>query len=484
MDDALLDGTQSVTIGAAANGYLSGSSVIQITDREVLGISLNATTMSESGGTVSGTVVRSNTDIGQAITIFLTSNDTTEATVLASVTIAANQISASFDVVAVDDSLLDGTQTVRITASSAGYVDASTTLDVTDAENLSLLLTDVSISENGGRTTATVTRSNTDIGSPLTVALTSGDTTEATVPVSVTIPGGEASVTFDVTAVDDTLLDGTRPVTLSAAAAGYFSGGQQLNVTDYETLSVTIDETSMSEAGGRATGTVRRNNTDISASITVDIVTSDTTEATADTRITIPAGQATANFSIYAVDDVLLDGTQTVSFTVSSPGYVSGSQTLAVTDSESLSLSFSPGVISEQGGSATATVTRSNTDISQPLTVQLTSNDTTEATVPPSVTIPANQQSATFFVTGVDDNLLDGPQSVDIVAAATGYNSATQIITVSDMETIVVTINKTNMSETEVRPPLRSHAPIRILTQRYSFSYPAAIRPKPPCKRA
>ncbi len=60
---------------------------------------------------------------------------------------------------------------------------------------------------------------------------------------------------------------------------------------------------------------------------------------------------------------------------------------------------------------ATGTVTRSNTDITSPVTVTLVSNDTTEANVPSEVTILAGQTSASFTVTAVDDNLLDGTQA-------------------------------------------------------------------------
>ena len=50
------------------------------------------------------------------------------------------------------------------------------------------------------------------------VNLSSNDTGEATVPATVTITGTNASATFDVTGQNDTLLDGTQTVTLTASA--------------------------------------------------------------------------------------------------------------------------------------------------------------------------------------------------------------------------------------------------------------------------
>ena len=60
-------------------------------------------------------------------------------------------------------------------------------------------------------------RTNSDIAGAVTVALISSDTSEATVPASVTIPAGQATASFVVTAVDDALLDGTRTVTIAAS---------------------------------------------------------------------------------------------------------------------------------------------------------------------------------------------------------------------------------------------------------------------------
>jgi uncharacterized delta-60 repeat protein len=85
-----------------------------------------------------------------------------------------------------------------------------------------------------------------------------------------------------------------------------------------------------------------------------------------------------------------------------------------------LTLSVLPPAVSEAAGAnaALGTVTRDG-DLTQPLTVTLSSSDATEATVPASVTIPANQTKVTFAISAVDDLLADGPQPVTITAAAT-----------------------------------------------------------------
>ena len=170
------------------------------------------------------------------------------------------------------------------------------------------------------------------------------------------------------------MLDGTQAVSLSGTATGYVGGSANVDVTDYETLTVTISPTSISENGGTATGTVTRSNTNNSQALVVTLSSSDTTDATVPATVTIPANQASATFAISAVDDALLDGTQTVSLSGTATGYVGGSANVDVTDYETLTVTISPTSISENGGTATGTVTRSNSDNSQALVVTLSSN--------------------------------------------------------------------------------------------------------------
>ena len=74
-----------------------------------------------------------NTDTTNPLTVTLASSDTGEATVPATVTIAAGQtISAPFSIDAVDEAVVDATQTVTVTASAIAHADGSDTVDVTD----------------------------------------------------------------------------------------------------------------------------------------------------------------------------------------------------------------------------------------------------------------------------------------------------------------------------------------------------------------
>ena len=74
----------------------------------------------------------------------------------------------------------------------------------------------------------------------LTVSLQSSDTSEVTVPTTVTIPAGQTSALFSVTVVDDTAIDGTQTVMLTASATGWTPGTSSLTVHDNESQTLTL----------------------------------------------------------------------------------------------------------------------------------------------------------------------------------------------------------------------------------------------------
>ncbi|WP_158520982.1 choice-of-anchor Q domain-containing protein [Fuerstiella marisgermanici] len=457
VDDAVVDGTQVLSISVSANGYTGLSAGLNVTDDEspALTLSVNPVSISENGGTATGTVTRNDEDLSSELVVNLSSSDTTEATVPASVTIPVGQSAADFTISAVDDAVVDGTQVLSVSASATGYTGFSTGLNVTDDDVLALTLSidPASISENSDTATGTVSRNDADLSSPLTVTLESDDTTEASTPSTVTIPAGESSATFQVNAVDDDIVDGTQTVSISANAASYVGDAASLEVTDDDvfTLTLSVAPAIISENGGSTTGTVFRNDGDLSSALVVDLNGSDSTEADVPASVTIAAGQSSASFTINAVDDAIVDGTQSVSVAANATGYATDSASLDVTDDDvlMLKLTVSPASISENGGTATGTVLRNDGDLSSPLEVTLTSGDTTEATVPTTVTIAAGQSAATFTVSGVDDAVVDGTQSVDVTATAASYLSATSSVDVTDddVATLTLTLAAGSVSE-------------------------------------
>jgi hypothetical protein len=79
--------------------------------------------------------------------------------------------------------------------------------------------------------TATVMRTGS-LAAPLTVTLSSSDSAQATVPVSVIIPANLASITFDIAAVNDASLDAGASVVITASADGHGNAGALLQIVN------------------------------------------------------------------------------------------------------------------------------------------------------------------------------------------------------------------------------------------------------------
>lgn len=100
--------------------------------------------------------------------------------------------------------------------------------------------------------------------------------------------------------------------------------------------------------------------------------------------------------------------------------------------STTLSVGFNVTTIPEKNGTAIGTVSRLDADLSQALTINLTSSDIGSATVPNSVVIPANQTSVNFTVTAVDDHIVSATKSVTITATAAGFSPSSGSLNISD----------------------------------------------------
>ncbi|MCA9165745.1 MAG: hypothetical protein KDA62_22310, partial [Planctomycetales bacterium] len=339
--------------------------------------------------------------------------------------------------------MIDGTNTVLITASAAGYLDAIGSIDVRDSRALTLTINDLSISEQGGSTTATVAR--LEAGTALTVQLAADVAGALNLPASVTIPtGATVSAPFTISAIDDLLVNGDRPITITASAAGQDADSASLNVTDFEPLSLSFNVTSVLEQNGAGTGTVTR--TDTRGDLQVTLVADQADELIVPSSITIPDGQPSATFSIMGVNDNVIDGTQTVQVTATANGYESAAASVDVVEERLLTVIVGTGAISERNGTTSVVVTR--TDSNGELVVALESSDTSELTLPDSITIPdGSLSSASVLISAVDDTLLDGDQTVTISASAIGHVAGSDSLVVTDYEQLLFSPLDVNLVE-------------------------------------
>jgi Ca2+-binding RTX toxin-like protein len=130
----------------------------------------------------------------------------------------------------------------RLTEVGADSSTIAAYADLVASVTLSVTITPGSIAENAGAgaATGTVTRNLSYGSGPLVVMLATSEPSAATVPIEVTVPAGEASVTFSIDAVDDDVFDATQTVSITAAAADYFDGAGTVSVTNDSDIALVL----------------------------------------------------------------------------------------------------------------------------------------------------------------------------------------------------------------------------------------------------
>jgi subtilisin-like proprotein convertase family protein len=115
--------------------------------------------------------------------------------------------------------------------------------------------------------------------------------------------------------------------------------------------------------------------------------------------------------------------------------------------SRSLALDLPQSTLGE-GAAFNATVTLSR-PVTADVVVTLLSSDTSAATVPASVTLPAGSTLATFEVKGVQDGMVDANQAITISAGSTEYGVAQTNLTITntDVPTLTLTVAPATFNE-------------------------------------
>ncbi len=176
----------------------------------------------------------------------------------------------------------------------------------------------------------------TALGSDLTVTLASSDDSQLIVPETVVIPAGSTSVSFDLTAPDDSLLDGTQHVTVTAYIQGYGLESAVIAVNDNETarLSVNVPHHATECDGIIKDGGILTSNKKPDRDVIISLTSSNENEIIVPDTVTLPAGETLVTYDITVVCDNITDDTQTVKITASVPGWTSDTDMIEVENCE------------------------------------------------------------------------------------------------------------------------------------------------------
>lgn len=136
VDDRNFDGPRSATISAAVANWIGGDASVVVNDNEVptLQITLRERVVENQGTLSDGGTVSIPGILDSNLVVVLNQSDISELIVPAMVTIPAGVMETTFPMTAVNDSDIDGNQTVSVIASAHGWLSAADTTIVIDDE--------------------------------------------------------------------------------------------------------------------------------------------------------------------------------------------------------------------------------------------------------------------------------------------------------------------------------------------------------------
>ncbi len=295
--------------------------------------------VSEGAGTITnGGRVDLSHALATNFTVTLASTDTTEVTVPPSVVIVAGETNAFFDLMVLDDSDLDGTQTATITAEAPGFISELRAFTVNDNESatLGIELPSLLVEGSGVQTQGLVTIS-APAAADVSISLHSSDALKLEVPAHVSMVAGQTSVLFAVTLPENALIDGSQTVAVTATVTNWNAATKLVTVMDNEMTNLTVSFAApqLSESDGTLAGF---GSVQIPGAVPLDLVvslSSSSGELAVTAEIVIPAGQTAAPFSVTPVDDDVINVARLITITASATGFMPGTNTLALLDDES-----------------------------------------------------------------------------------------------------------------------------------------------------
>ncbi|MBL8825672.1 MAG: peptidylprolyl isomerase [Planctomycetaceae bacterium] len=385
----------------------------------------------------------------------------------ASLVIPAGQIAAIFTLRGIQDALDEPNETIIVNATSATNANVSVSQSSVSAMILdddfliSLNVLSTVIGENGGSAVVQITLSEAQSFPVTALLLTTGTATSNDYAVSPagyisTIPAGTTLTQFTLSAVDDLLSEPTE--TIEYSLWPYFGIGtvnpaaSTATVTvidnDPRGVSLSVSNTLLSEVGGSAAIIATLTEPSVN-DVTITLSTGGTAGVADYTRtpntIVIPAGQVTGSLLVDAINDLLNEGNESIilNFASATEGFVAAqggeSVSLTIIDDDvppQVSISASTTSFAERGGTITIVATSDKTSsvgMVVVLSLSGTANASDHSAFFPSIVIPAGQTSGSLTISGVDDFLREGDETIviDVATVINGGENGTQQVTAS-----------------------------------------------------
>ena len=403
---------------------------------------------------------------------------------------------------ALQDVLLEGTETVvvEIVPDAAYTLGTNNTaiVNILDDDTTTLSISDISADEGTNLVFSIVADKAALFDYTVTINFGGGTATIGTTPIvypedyngaqrTVTFLSGDVSKQLAVTTGNDTVIedDETFIVTLTSASnANVIAGDTAIGTItndDLGQVTVLANRASTNEDGSGNDGRFRielseQNNTGSAIVVDYTLTGSATQGAGQDYTISgnasIANGASSTNLNILPIDDVLVEGDETVIITLNSVNsalYEIGTQnsdTVTIVDDDTFiativatdNLAVEANTVTNTGTFAISldAVNNTGSPVVVNYTVSGTANSGTDFTaLTGSVSFANGQQNRTVIVTPINDNIVENSETVIVtLGSGTGYNlgataTSTATVNIDDTDTFTASVVSTTATANE-----------------------------------
>ncbi|MFP2996300.1 Calx-beta domain-containing protein [Spongiivirga sp. MCCC 1A20706] len=497
IDDALVGPTEDffVNLSGITNTLVTiadSQGVGTITDNDSASISIDDVTVSESAGTATFTVTLTGGVDGSFTIDYATADNSAVAPADYTITtgsltfVGTNNETQTITVPIIDDLVVGPTIDYFVNLSNISntlvtVADNQGLGTITDDDNASVSINDVTVNEGAGILTFTVTLNNAvqggfdiDYATAQNTALAGTDYTTSTGTLTFVGTAGETQ-TFNVPITDDSLVESTEsffadlssltnPLVTIADAQG------EGIITDNDAASIAIDDVTVNEAAGTATFTVTLTG-DVQGGLQVNYATADNTAIapgdytnTAGTLTFVGTDTETQTFTVPIIDDTLVEPSETffagISGITNTLVTISDNQGQAtITDNDAASIAINSITVNEAVGNAVLSVTLTG-DVQGSFTVQYDTADNTAiapgdytATTAGTITFVGNDAEVqTISIPISDDILVESSEDFTVTLsnisnALVSNGTSTGTVTITDNDNATIAINDVTVNE-------------------------------------
>lgn len=491
LNDNLVEGDETIlaTIGPSTYGIINASVAIILQDDDTPTVSMTVAdasaseagpdvgvfTLSRSGPLTSDLVVT----LARGGTATAANDYTADPTSIAgtgtiTVTIPASKDSVPITITPVNDTTAEVSETITLTivpqaAYRVGQSHAQISISDDDAPMINIAATAVQAVEGGALGVVTIQRTG-DPTTQISVGITTTGSTAtagsdyATLASPVVLEANVTTKDIYISPIDDALPETSETVKVTLVSGTGYSLGAITDATvtiadnDLPTVTIAAIQPNAAEGTTLVTGVVRFTRTgDTTTTLSVPFTLGGTASSTSGTDYTLaPNGSAisfavganTADLTITPVNNAVASGDKTVVVTLGNGTFIVGAEastTVIIGDDEhpTVRIVATDDIATEAGLTpAMLTVSRSaasGTELTIPLVISGGASPGVDyLAMPASITIAANQTSATAVVTPRDDSMVEVRETVVVALdEGAGYALAedaafAQVIIISD----------------------------------------------------